>query len=208
MRVARPSANVSIRSSTRRRSCQERNAAGAASDWTAITLTLGLTAPATMQAPAAPLPPPAGTMITSVCGCSSRISSVCGGDAGDQQRLVAGVHVAVAVLEREPLAVLARVVEIAAVEDELGAEAAHRGDLDRVRLLRDADRRPHAEEAGGVGDRLAVVAGRGGDHAALPLVCAELRDQVDPAAHLEGADRLVVLVLDEDVGAEQLVSAG
>ena len=31
----------------------------------------------------------------------------------------------------------------------------------------------------------------------------ELRDEVDPAAHLERADRLVVLVLDEHLGAEQ-----
>ncbi len=73
-----------------------------------------------------------------------------GGDARDQQRLVAGVHVAVAVLGREPLAVLARVVEVAAVDDELGAEAAHRGDLDRVRVLGDADRRAHAEQTRGV----------------------------------------------------------
>ncbi len=76
MRVANPSASVSIRSSTRRRSCHERYAVGAASDWTPITCASGLTAFATMHAPAAPLPPPIGTMITSMPGCSSRISSV------------------------------------------------------------------------------------------------------------------------------------
>ena len=37
----------------------------------------GLTALATMQVPAAPLPPPIGTMITSMSGCRSRISSAC-----------------------------------------------------------------------------------------------------------------------------------
>ena len=57
----------------------------------------------------------------------------------------------------------------------------------------------------GEGDRLAVVPGRGGDHAAAPLVVGELRDEVDAAAHLEVADRLVVLVLDPDLGADQLV---
>ena len=41
-------------------------------------------------------------------------------DAGDQVRLVSGVDVAVAVLRRERLAVLAGVVEVAAVLDDLG----------------------------------------------------------------------------------------
>ena len=41
-----------------------------------ITFAAGFTALATTQAPAAPLPPPIGTTITSVAGCSSRISSV------------------------------------------------------------------------------------------------------------------------------------
>src|SRR5439155_7817277 len=63
------------------------------------------------------------------------------GDAGDEQRLVAGVHVAVTALVGEPLATLARLVVVAPVKDELGAEAAHRGDLDGVRRLGDADRR-------------------------------------------------------------------
>jgi hypothetical protein len=91
------------------------------------------------------------------------------------------------------------------VEDELGAEAAHRGDLDRVRVLGDADRRLHAEEAGGIGDRLSVVSGRGGDDAAFAFFLVELGDQVDPAPDLEGADRLVVLVLDEHLGVVPLL---
>jgi hypothetical protein len=61
------------------------------------------------------------------------------------------------VLARQLLAVLARVVEVAPVEDQLGAEAAHGGNLDRVGLLGYADRRLRADEAGGIGDRLAVV---------------------------------------------------
>jgi hypothetical protein len=120
-------------------------------------------------------------------------------------RLVARVHVAEAALLAEPLGVLARVVEVAAVEDELRAEPAHRRDLDGVRALGDADRGRHAEEARRVPDRLAVVPGRGGDHAARPLLRPELRDEVDSAAHLERADRLVVLVLDVDLRADELV---
>ena len=74
--MARPSANVAVSSSTNERLCQERNAAGAASDWTPITSIPGRTAFATTHAPAAPLPPPTGTMIASTSGRSSRISSV------------------------------------------------------------------------------------------------------------------------------------
>jgi hypothetical protein len=129
-------------------------------------------------------------------------------DAGDQQRLIAGVDVAVAVLVGELLAMLARIVVVAAVKDELGAEAAHRGHLHRVRVLGYADRRLHAEETGGEGERLAVVSGRGGDDAAPALIRGELRDQVDAAPHLEGADRLVVLVLDEHLRVEQFAQGG
>src|SRR5439155_782711 len=53
-------------------------------------------------------------------------------DACDQVRLVAGVDVAIPVLTRERLAVLARLVEVAAVDDELGAEPLHRRELDGV----------------------------------------------------------------------------
>jgi len=55
---------------------------------------------------------------------------------------------------------------------------------------------------------LAVIPGRGGDHAAL-LLWREAADQVQPAAHLERARRVVILVLDEKVeagfGGEQRV---
>ena len=69
---------------------------------------------------------------------------------------------------------LARVVEVAPVEDQLCAETAHRGNLDWIRLLGDANRRLYAEEPSGIGNRLAVVPGRGGDDAALALLRAEL----------------------------------
>ncbi len=91
------------------------------------------------------------------------------------------------------------------MEDELRAEPAHGLDLDAVRAFGDADRRPDAEEPSGEGDRLPVVSGRGCDDSALPLAVRELGDEIDAAPDLEGADRLVVLVLQEDVGSEQLV---
>ena len=56
-------------------------------------------------------------------------------DAGDQQRLVAGMHVAVATVLCELLAVLACVVEVAPVEDQLGARTTHRVDLDRGSIV-------------------------------------------------------------------------
>ena len=100
---------------------------------------------------------------------------------------------------------LARLVEVAAVLDDLRAEAADRRDLHRVRALGHADTARTPKSRDGEGDRLAVVPGRGGDEPALALVRGELRDEVDPAAHLEVADRLVVLVLDPDLGADELV---
>ena len=93
-----------------------------------------------------------------------------GRHAGDQVRLVAGVDVAVAVLGCELLAVLARVVVVTAVDDELGAEQTHRLGLDRVCVLGNADRCLDAELPGRVGDRLAVVACRRRDHAASSVL--------------------------------------
>src|SRR6266498_2016839 len=77
--------------------------------------------------------------------------------------------------------------------------------LARVGALRHADDRAHAEQARGVGDRLAVVAGRGGDHPALALAVVQPGHQVDATADLERPDRLVVLVLDPHLRPEQPV---
>ena len=57
-------------------------------------------------------------------------------------------------------------VEHLAVEDDLGAMALGLADLDGRRRGRHDDRGGDAEPAGVIGDRLAVIAGRGGDHAA------------------------------------------
>ena len=121
-RVARPSARVAIVSSSRLRDSQERYAAGAASDWTPITSIdvadrLGGDAGAGGSAPAADRHDD-DVDLRLLLEDLERVRP----DAGDQQRLVAGVDVAVAVLGREPLAVLASLVEVLPVDDELGAE--------------------------------------------------------------------------------------
>src|SRR5207244_12041419 len=82
---------------------------------------------------------------------------------------------------------------------------ADRLDFNRVGPLRHADDRADAEKASRIGDRLSVVAGRGGDDAAPTLVVRELRHQVDATPDLEGADRLVVFVLDPGRRADELV---
>ena len=130
-----------------------------------------------------------------------------GADAGDQERLVAGVHVAVAVLDGEALTMLAGLVEVPPVHDQLGAESAHRRELDRVRGLGHADARGDAMETSCIGDRLPVVSRRCRDQPARALILGELGDEVDAATNLEGTDRLVVLVLHPDLGTEQLVEA-
>ena len=115
------------------------------------------------------------------------------------------MDVAIAVLAGELLALLTGGVEVPPVHDQLRAERAHRGELDRVGVLGDADARADAEQARGEGDRLAVIARRRRDQPAPPLLLAELRHEVDAAADLERADGLVVLVLHPDLGAKELV---
>src|ERR1700760_2421596 len=100
---------------------------------------------------------------------------------------------------------LARLLEVAAALDQLGAEGGHRAVLlDRVALRYvDRDRQPVA--AAGKRDALAVIAARRRDQPArLGMFALEPVDIDQAAAHLESARGCVVLVLDQDVGAETL----
>jgi hypothetical protein len=95
--------------------------------------------------------------------------------------------------------------QVGAVQDHGAAERAY-----RTNLLR-GGRRGHDHSAGrveqrtGVRDRLGVVAGGVGDQAASPLGRGHPGQQGEAAAHLERADRLHVLMLDVDRGADRPV---
>ena len=118
-----------------------------------------------------------------------------GRDTGNQQRLVGRVHIAQAVGPLQLLDALARLVEVAPELHDVGAERAHGRVLVGVVAEWNDNRARHTFALARERNRLPVVAGRGGDDAA-PLVGGEVRDQIQPAADLEGARRIVVLVLD------------
>ena len=115
------------------------------------------------------------------------------------------MDVAVPVLVSKALGVALGVVVPVTLEDDLRPQVLHRFDLHRVGHGRRADHRAHAEQARRVRDRLAVVAGRSGYHAAPSLVLAEPADQVDAAPHLERPGRVVILVLDVHLRPDQAV---
>ena len=86
-------------------------------------------------------------------------------DAADEGRFVAGGNEAQSLFPLEHGAMAFAGFEVGAVEDDVGAIAAHGIDFDRVGSFGDNDDRVDAEELGGVGNGLAVVAGGGGDDA-------------------------------------------
>ena len=117
-------------------------------------------------------------------------------DAGDEV-MMERRHQMQAVLLGEPNRMLTRLLEVAPMHDQLGAESLHRGVLVRAVAFRDGDRDRYAVRTSGVGQRLAVVAARGGDHATHRAFGVKQPRNVDQsAAHLEGAGRSGVLVLD------------
>src|SRR5262249_52926790 len=59
-----------------------------------------------------------------------------------------------------------------------------------------------AEKPRGIRDRLSMISRRRRDHAARLFLWRQPRDQVDSAADLEGADRMMIFMLHEDVEAE------
>ena len=124
---------------------------------------------------------------------------------GDQPRLVAGRHKAQPLVGLQRQTVTLARVEVGPVKDDLRAIGAHGRDLNRVGVLRHDDHRAHAEEPRGIGNGLAVIARRRGDDAALASGVVELSHEVDAAAHLEGPDGVIVLVLEIDFRPDQPV---
>ncbi len=107
-----------------------------------------------------------------------------------------------AALFRNLRGALLGLVEIPPVLDELGAERAHGGVLLGRIAVRHHDRDRHVFLRAREGERLAMVAARRGDHALHVRALAREPVEIhEPAAHLEGADRGVVLVLDHDIHA-------
>ena len=152
-------------------------------------------------------PPPIGTTITSRSGASSSISSADGPRPGDDLRIVERMDEDVALLERELARLGVGVVEHVAVEHDLGAVPGglrhfHRR---RVRGMTIVAGMPSRLRV--IGDRLRVVAGRGGDHAALSLLGRQLQQFVERAALLVGGGELEVLELQPDFGADDFGQA-
>ena len=173
--------------------------------WTPITWILGLTALATKAAPGGPAAAAHGHDDHVDAGQGFQNFEGVGGNAGNQQRLVAGGDKAQTLAAFELGAVALARLKVLAVEDHLGAVGAHRIHLDAVGIGGGDDHGADAKELGSIGDRLAVIAGRGGHHAAAAFLGREMRHEVDAAAHLEGADGLIVFVLDIDLGRQQPV---
>ena len=88
------------------------------------------------------------------------------------------------------------VVRVARQHD-LAAEFFHRVDLDNRRRRRHDDHRTTAELLRRERHALGVVAGRGGDYAALALRRGQVRHLVVRAAQLEGKHGLHVLALEQ-----------
>jgi hypothetical protein len=99
--------------------------------------------------------------------------------------------------------VLARRLEVLAVFHQFGAERAHRGVLLARIALRHHHHATQPAALRGKRHRLAVVAAGGADHAEAPGIARQPLEVDDAAAHLEGAHRRVVLVLDPGLGAER-----
>jgi hypothetical protein len=125
-----------------------------------------------------------------------------GAYAGDQIRFVRRMDITQAFAVTDALAVLAGFVIVPAMLDQFGAERLNGGILVRVVVRRHNDDAAHAEQAAGVGQGLAMVAGRAADNAALLLLGRQARDEVDAAAHLEGGCGRVIFVLEVEATAD------
>ncbi len=123
--------------------------------------------------------------------------------AGDDQGVVVGVDPGQVALLRERGGARLRLGNALALEHDLRAIGPGRRHLHVGRRLGHHDGGRNAEARRVVGDRLSVVAGRHGDHAARALRGIERGELGHRAALLERVRYLQVLVFDEHLGAGQ-----
>src|SRR5205807_2428877 len=90
--------------------------------------------------------------------------------AGDDPRIVERMDEELAALGAERPRQLVGLVEVASIQDHLGAVPARRGYFDERRVLGHDDRGGNVEPLGVEGDGKTVVAGAGGDDARAPRV--------------------------------------
>ena len=122
--------------------------------------------------------------------------------AGDDARVVEGGDEGAALGLGDALGLGLGGVEIVPEEQDPPAQVAHGVDLDARGDGGHDDGGVDAQQRGGAGDALGVVAGGGGDDAAGALGLPQGAHGVVGAADLEGVDRLEVLALDGDGAAQ------
>ena len=123
---------------------------------------------------------------------------------GDDFRILEGVDKVEVLLVAQRVGVFQCLVETLSEELDTGSQLAGAGDLDQRRRLGHDDQRLGPDRRGGVGNALCMVAGRGGDHPALPLLPAQTEQTVEGTARLEGAGPLQGLVFEVELDAAQL----
>src|SRR5580704_3731832 len=115
------------------------------------------------------------------------------------------MYIAEMVLRGQSLSSLASLIKIRPPKQNLRPHPPHRSNFKRVGVFRHYDTRLDAEDLRGVSDRLPVIAGGCGYDPTTAFVWSKLRYQIDSAAHLESADRLKVLMLDQNPRAGKLI---
>ena len=149
-------------------------------------------------------PPPMGTTTASRSGNLLEQFEADGALAADDLSIVEGMDEGAAFFDAAAQGLFAGFVVVGAVENDLRPEGAGGGDLDLRRGQRHDDLRANAAGRGVEGDSLGVVAGAGGDDAALALGLAEREQLVERAALFEGAGALQVFELEVQGQAGQL----
>jgi hypothetical protein len=170
----------------------------------ATIFTPGAFALTAVPIPAIRPPPPTGTTMASDVGRLLEDLESHGALAGDHVDVVERMDEREALARGDFTGMRARLGQVRAVQDDLGAELAAVGHLDQRRENGHHDGRGNAEELRVIGDSLRVIAGGRGDHAASSLLRRQLQQGVARAALLEAAGALQVIELAVDMRAGEL----